>query len=440
MRIDSISIKNYRCYEQLDISLHERLTLFVGKNGAGKTTILDAIAVAASTFLGGIEGASSRMIDEEDAKYNFYELEGIVDPQHQFPVVITGHGDCNGDKNLTWTRSLNSAGGRTTIKDAQVLVKVAEKLQKRIMEGDSEVTLPILSYYGTGRLYAQKKEKRDLKTLQKFNRQVGYVDCMAAESNEKMMLNWFEKMTMKSLQNQQKTGVVEKIVQLKVVENAICKCFEEISGYSNAVLSFDLDTHRIMLEYEGESGEKCKFAMNEMSDGFKNTLSMIGDIAYRMAVLNPQLGESVLEKTPGIVLIDEIDLHLHPEWQQTILKDLQTVFPRVQFVVTSHAPAVINSVKKESIRILDNGKVHQPMEQTYGRDANSILREVMQVGERPEEIQTMLSDFYQLVDEEKIEEAEALLNDIENIVGDTDPEISGAWVTIDFEKMRREAE
>lgn len=440
MRIDSISIKNYRCYEQLDISLHERLTLFVGKNGAGKTTILDAIAVAASTFLGGIEGASSRMIDAEDAKYNFYDLEGIVDPQHQFPVVITGHGDCNGDKNLTWTRSLNSAGGRTTIKEAQVLVKVAEKLQKRIMEGDSEVTLPILSYYGTGRLYAQKKEKRDLKTLQKFNRQVGYVDCMAAESNEKMMLNWFEKMTMKNLQNQQKTGVVEKIIQLKVVENAICKCFEEISGYSNAVLSFDLDTHRLMLEYADESREKCKFAMNEMSDGFKNTLSMIGDIAYRMAVLNPQLGENVLEKTPGIILIDEIDLHLHPEWQQTILKDLQTVFPMVQFVVTSHAPAVINSVKKESIRILDNGKVYHPVEQTYGRDANSILREVMHVGERPEEIQTMLSDFYQLVDEEKMEEAEALLKDIESIVGDSDPEISGAWVTVDFEKMRREAE
>ena len=440
MRIDSISIKNYRCYEQVDISLHERLTLFVGKNGAGKTTILDAIAVTASTFLNGIDGASSRMIDVEDAKYNFYELEGIVDPQHQFPVVITGCGDCNGDKNLKWTRSLNSAGGRTTIKDAQVLVKVAEKLQKRIMEGDSEVILPILSYYGTGRLYAQKKEKKDLKNLQKFNRQIGYVDCMAAESNEKMMLNWFEKMTMKSLQNQQKTGVVEKIVQLRVVENAICKCFEEISGYSNAALSFDLDVHRIMLEYMDESGEKCKFAMNELSDGFKNTLSMIGDIAYRMAVLNPQLGENVLEKTPGIILIDEIDLHLHPEWQQTILKDLQTIFPMVQFIVTSHAPAVINSVKKESIRILDNGQVYQPVEQTYGRDANSILREVMQVGERPEEIQIMLSNFYQLIDEEKIEEAETLLNDIESIVGDSDPEISSAWVTIDFEKMRREVE
>ena len=82
MHLNTVSIRNYRCFEQLDISLHEHLTLFVGKNGAGKITILDAIAVAASTFLCGIEGVGSRTIDKEDAKYNFYELEGIVDPQH----------------------------------------------------------------------------------------------------------------------------------------------------------------------------------------------------------------------------------------------------------------------------------------------------------------------------------------------------------------------
>ena len=118
---------------------------------------------------------------------------------------------------------------------------------------------------------------------------------------------------------------------------------------------------------------------------------MIGDIAYRMAVLNPQLGEEVLAKTPGIVLIDEIDLHLHPEWQQTILKDLQSIFPQVQFLVTSHAPSVIHSVKRENIRILDGGEIYVPTEQTFGRDSNSILREVMQVGERPEEIRQMLA-------------------------------------------------
>lgn len=71
-----------------------------------------------------------------------------------------------------------------------------------------------------------------------------------------------------------------------------------------------------------DSGRKCRFALNEMSDGYKNTLSMIGDIAYRMSVLNPQLGDEVLDKTPGIILIDEVDLHLHSQWQQTILRDL----------------------------------------------------------------------------------------------------------------------
>lgn len=439
MELNKIHIRNYRCFEDINIELDNHLTLFVGKNGAGKSTILDAIAIAISSFLCGIEGTVSRNIQKEDAKYNFYELDGIIDSQHQFPVEITGYGVCNGKKDLEWTRSLNSAGGKTTLKEAHQIIDIAEQMQKQIMIGDTEIVLPILSYYGTGRLYAQKKEKRNLKALQKFNRQVGYLDCMAAESNEKMMLNWFEKMTLKSLQNQQKTGNVEKITQLKVVEEAVCKCFSKISGSKDSTISFDLDTHRIIMEYTNDTGEKCRFSLNEMSDGYKNTLSMISDIAYRMAVLNPQLGEKVLEKTPGIILIDEIDLHLHPEWQQTILKDLQSVFPEVQFVITSHAPAVINSVEKMHIQILDNGQVYMPVEQTYGRDANSIMREVMGVGERPADVQQLLADFYQAIDRGEIKKAEGLLNRIEDIVGNTDPEISGARVTLDFEKMQEES-
>lgn len=303
------------------------------------------------------------------------------------------------------------------------------------MTGDKSLVLPLISYYGTGRLYAQKKEKKNIKSLTEFKRQVGYVDCMAAESNEKLMLNWFQTQTLKCLQEQQRTGVIEKSLLLKTVETAICKCFERISGAKNASIIFDLDTHRLVLNFESADGSLQKFAMDEMSDGYKNTLSMIGDIAYRMAVLNPMLGEKVLEETPGVILIDEIDLHLHPQWQQTIISDLISIFPKIQFIVSSHAPAVINSVSREQIRILDNGEIYIPAAQTYGRDANSILREVMKVSERPMRITELLKAFYVFMDNKQYDEADKVLSEIEDVVGTTDPDIAAARTALDLEKI-----
>ena len=435
MKLEKIRITNYRCFKDADIEFDDHATLIVGKNGAGKTAILDAVAVAVSTFLLGIDGGVSRSISKDDARYEFHDLDGTVDPQHLFPVSIESIGDCLDNCDVKWMRSLNSESGNTTVKEARELTNISKDAQKRIMTGDKSLILPLISYYGTGRLYVQKKEKKNIKSLTEFKRQVGYVDCMAAESNEKLMLNWFQIQTLKSLQEQQRTGKVEKSLLLKTVESAICKCFERISGSKNADIVFDLDTHRLVLNFEGTDGSLQKFAMDEMSDGYKNTLSMIGDIAYRMAVLNPMLGDKVLEETTGVVVIDEIDLHLHPQWQQTIISDLNTIFPKIQFIVSSHAPAVINSVAKEQIRILDNGEIYMPAAQTYGRDANSILREVMKVSERPADIKQRMNLFYSYMDENNYKEADKVLTEIEAIVGTTDPDIAAARTSLDLEKI-----
>lgn len=435
MKLKNIKITNYRCFKEADIDFDEHVTLIVGKNGVGKTAILDSVAVSVSTFLLGIDGGVSRSILKDDARYEFHDLDGTIDPQHQFPVSINSIGDCLDKQNVKWVRSLNSENGKTTIKDAGELTNIAKKVQNQIMTGDKSLVLPLISYYGTGRLYAQKKEKKNIKSLTEFKRQVGYVDCMAAESNEKLMLNWFQMQTLKNLQDQQKTGVIERPLLLKTVEKAICRSYERISGSRNATLTFDLDTHRLVLEFEAADGSAQKFAMDEMSDGYKNTLSMIGDIAYRMAVLNPTLGDQVLDETPGVVLIDEVDLHLHPQWQQTILSDLQAIFPNVQFIVSSHAPAVINSVPREQIRILDYGEIYMPAAQTYGRDANSILREVMKVSERPADVVQRLDAFYACMDENDHEEADKMLTEIEEIVGTNDPDIAAARTALDLEKM-----
>ena len=412
MKLKKVKIINYRCFKEAEIDFDEHTTLIVGKNGAGKTAILDAVAVAISTFLLGIDVGVSRSISKDDARYEFHDLDGTVDPQHQFPVNIESIGDILDNYNVKWVRSLNSESGNTTVKEARELTNISKSVQNRIMTGDKSLNLPLISYYGTGRLYAQKKEKKNIKSLTEFKRQVGYVDCMAAESNEKLMLNWFQIQTLKSLQEQQRTGKVEKPLLLKTVESAICKGFERISGSKNADIVFDLDTHRLVLNFESGDGSLQKFAMDEMSDGDK-----------------------VLEETSGVVMIDEIDLHLHPQWQQTIISDLNTIFPKIQFIVSSHAPAVINSVAKEQIRILDNGGIYMPAAQTYGRDANSILREVMKVSERPTDIKQRMNLFYSYMDENNYKEADKVLTEIEAIVGATDPDIAAARTSLDLEKI-----
>lgn len=172
MKLKNIKITNYRCFKEADIDFDEHVTLIVGKNGVGKTAILDSVAVSVSTFLLGIDGGVSRSILKDDARYEFHDLDGTIDPQHQFPVSIDSIGDCLDKQNVKWVRSLNSENGKTTIKDAGELTNIAKKVQNQIMTGDKSLVLPLISYYGTGRLYAQKKEKRNIKSLTEFKRQV----------------------------------------------------------------------------------------------------------------------------------------------------------------------------------------------------------------------------------------------------------------------------
>ena len=427
--IKQINLNNFRGFETFSASFNSHLNVIVGNNGAGKSSILDAIAIAIGTFLTGFDSVSSLSISKNDATIKSFEIGSVIDTQHQFPVCISAEGIIS-DNSVSWSRELNSAEGKTTIINAKELISISEEFQKKIREGSQDTILPLISYYGTGRLWAQKKEKRNTEQLTKFSRQTGYTDCLAAASNEKLMLKWFEKMTIQEAQSRKISP------EFAAVKQAITSCFEGITGYKNIETLFNLDTHTIDLIFTDKSGERKRFQSKYLSDGYKNTLSMIGDIAYRMAILNPQLLGNVLTATPGIVLIDEIDLHLHPIWQQRILKDLQKIFPKIQFIVSTHAPAVIGSVRQENLLILsEEGKVESPVTEVYGSDSNSILKSIMNASERPVEIKNMFEAFYSAVDEERFADAKKILYDIEDIIGSEDTELVGAHVTLDFAEM-----
>lgn len=427
MKIKTIQLHNFRCFEKFSADLNENLTVIVGNNGSGKSSLLDGISVALGAFLIPFSVGSSLTIAKDDVLNKSYDLGSVVELQPQYPVEVSASGIVD-DKEISWKRSLNSVEGRTTVGDAKDIISIAKKLQQKIQKGEKPL-LPVLSYYGTGRLWAQKRERKAVSRTAKFNRQMGYIDCLDAASNEKLMLKWFEKMTLQVAT----TGKLAP--ELMAVKSAICQCFREITGYDDVDVQFNLDTHELDIVYLNESNQHKRYAMKHLSDGYKNTLSMIADIAYRMAVLNPWLLGDVLQETPGIVLIDEIDLHLHPKWQQRIIKDLQNIFPKVQFIVSTHAPSVINSVCKENLLIMENMHAERPILETYGKDANAILNSIMGADERPKAIKEQFKDFYAAMAEEKYDTAEEILNKLKEEIGENDPEINGAQVSLTLERM-----
>lgn len=172
-----------------------------------------------------------------------------------------------------------------------------------------------------------------------------------------------------------------------------------LSGYSDVKIRYNMGTQELDVYYSEQDKQRMRIPLNQLSDGYKGMISLVADIAYRMATLNPQLGTEVLSKGDGVVLIDEVDLHLHPAWQQKVIDNLMNIFPKVQFIVSTHAPAIISSVKTDKLRILSNKEVCMTANQVYGKDVNSVMKEIMGVNDRPDQFVELFEKFYRLLSE-----------------------------------------
>ena len=427
MMIEKMSIKNFRKFEKLNIELAPQMNVIAGNNAAGKSTILEALAIGVGSFFLGIEAVPSPGIKKNDVRYISRNTGSVTDRQPQFPVTIQCEGEVNGE-NISWLRSLNTESGSTTYGDAGLIKNIASDIQKEIRNGNEDVILPLISYYGTGRLWAQKKEKQADIASEFSNRFGGYVDCLSALSNEKLMIKWFKKMTM--IQVQEETEIPE----LTSVRTAIAECYK--SGdliSSNVDVRYSLKSDELEIVYTDKEGNKQKQPFHELSDGYKNTLSLVGDIAYRMAVLNPQLLGEVTKKTSGIVLIDEVDQHLHPLWQKNILRCLMQIFPKVQFVVTTHSPSIISSAINSNLILLDNDGCHYYGKDAYGKDVNSVLYEIMGAGYRPDEIESKLKEFNDCLDRRDFEKAKNILDELTDLLGEKNTDVVNAKIAYDFE-------
>lgn len=450
-----LELTNFRKFGHLHVDFDEHLTVLIGDNGSGKTAILDAAAISLGALLIRVTSPYSaidgRNIQSSDMRLLPVKTGSTISNQPQ-PVEIQADAMFR-NREIRWSRTMNEGrrlGG--TLKEATA---VSQTLQDEITQGGQSV-LPLLAYYGTGRLWFHKREKKysEMVFSRGYSRSNGYIDCLDSANNEKLMLNWFERMTSLEIQGQQ-FGTGERLPELDAVRKALSLCFRDLTGTDKVTVIFDLKSNSLRLVEYDETGSSM-LPFENLSDGYRNTLSLIADIAYRMAVLNPN-AEDILS-SPGVVLIDEIDLHLHPRWQERIIQDLTSIFPRVQFIVSSHAPSVVASVKAAKLRgirplhenegvenihglaelsgVFDDAyTTYAPSDESYGHDAGDILEDVMNANERPVQVKRQIEEFHHALDDGKLDSAANKLADLERTVGPRDHDVVSGHVALDLERM-----
>ena len=436
MYLEKLKLHNFRCYKKLEIDFNRQLTVLVGKNGSGKTTVLEAIAIALGTWFVGFNIVNAKGINKRtDPLRKAYQIGATDDVQTQFPVEIEAWGKIEESKDqiLHWKRELYTPTGTMTTKDAKQIVEYAAEYQKAISEGRTDIYLPMVAYYGTGRLWDYHRQKRT-DVFKVSSRTNGYIDCLDGTANVKLMMDWFQIMTINKYQRQEEN--LESNPELDTVYLAMEKCLTNLSGYSDVKIRYNMGTQELDVYYSEQDKQRMRIPLNQLSDGYKGMISLVADIAYRMATLNPQLGTEVLSKGDGVVLIDEVDLHLHPAWQQKVIDNLMNIFPKVQFIVSTHAPAIISSVKTDKLRILSNKEVCMTANQVYGKDVNSVMKEIMGVNDRPDQFVELFEKFYRLLFEKKYDDAGAVLDKLDEERGYHDPEIAKCRVKLKLERMR----
>ncbi len=330
MKLNQLSVSNFRCYKNRNFNFHPEVNLIVGQNATGKTAVLDAVSIAIASWLIGFKKKNDKKnLEQTDATLTYVEREGEAQFIEAWPVTVSATG-CVNEKEISWERSKDSPTGNTRYGNALELTALAKECDKNLAE---KIMLPLISYYGTMRLWqdprAPKVKSSLTKTSTKPSRLDGYKHCVDPRIASKELVAWFARQEWKSFQD----GLEPPM--LSVVRNAVLNCIEDAKH-----LRFDAKREELLVWFK----EREPQPFNMLSDGQRCVLALVADIAQKAATLNPHLGNKVLELTEGVVLIDELDLHLHPRWQRRIIDDLRSTFPKVQFICTTHSPFLIQAI------------------------------------------------------------------------------------------------
>lgn len=378
MKLRSLTLRNFRCFENFVVNFHPQLNVFVSENGGGKTTVLEAVNISCSRLATKLIRRDGKLITNNDFyinKFNKPSVASAIALQILFEnkpfsmINIKGN-----DKRLR--KSFKSIDLDTNLEHS--FNYVIDNLIKSENE-NSKYTLPLIRYYGTNRVFLEEVARRtDFR--KKFTRFEAFEGAFGAASNFRAIYERFDFYErLENAEIKEHKDLNYELPDLLAVREAVRNM---LPGFENPRTK--LRPLQFVIDQKLENGQIQTLRLSQLSDGFRTMLALTIDLALRMSQANPfsETGLNPLHQE-AIIIIDEIDLHLHPIWQQRILDDLRRTFPQTQFIVSTHSPQVLSTVAAESIRVIDNGKVYIPSG-TEGAESNRILKRIFQVDPRPQ--------------------------------------------------------
>ena len=410
-QLREIRLDNYRCFDDLRLPLEEDTTVLFAENGGGKTALLTALAMGLAVF----QMASPRTLNlnaRRDSRMRTLDEKGRREPTG--PCKVTWTAAVGETESVTWSKTIQPASRRTKNQHRPVLEAMERARVPR-------VRWPLFAWYGVDRLGRERGRRR--KVERTGDRWEAYDSSLDPNVDEAPLLQWLQDEILGDVVRRQQEEP-ERFFHAAVMDATVRATPGVTHAWYDPV----------------EQGPKVRFenghvaSWSELSDGYHVFIALVADIARRAVMLNEFDGAEAPARVEGVVLIDELDLHLHPRWQRVALPRLREAFPRLQFVVSTHSPQILSSAENRQVRRLVNGRLQADHVFVEGRDTNAILREYMHTEDRDGEGTRELQTLHDFIDKGRLEKAEKLYKKLLARWGDLDPDLIEAKVLLDLEE------
>lgn len=395
MRIDSIHLQNYRCFSELDVQFQPGMNVIAGVNGSGKTSLLSGVAEAFNwLFDGWSSNGLQRPVTLQDfARVIVCNDHGRYRFEQSFPVAIATKVELF-KKTYQWDFGRSeSAPTVGSLYEGPFLDRYP----------DIKQVLPVTLFYRSHRNWSQTQPSELQAATAKPSRLDGYQNWWDASADGTALQAWVIAKCLERFQTSSETGIAFDAItddELALVNGALRQALPEIWG-----LRYDMKRKSLLVEWAGDGADQRDAMPFELlSDGQRTLIALLSDIARRMCLLNPQLGDEVIAKTPGVVLIDELDMHLHPEWQRRLTRGLKAAFPALQFIAASHSPQVLGELQPQEIILLRPEGVNHP-QVSYGLDSSRVLEEIMGASARTPAVESAINELFASLERNELEPA-----------------------------------